>query len=791
MNNETLNKFLKLRKTYIESCFKNLNDMQRFAVLNTEGPLLILAGAGSGKTTVIVNRIRNLLDFGNAYTSDYVCFEPEQQDVVELEQAIEKQTELSARVKQMLKAGNVRPYNVVAITFTNKAAGELKSRINSISAEDGSEVFASTFHSACVRFLRRDSERLGYSQKFAIYDSDDSLRLMKDIVKTANIDDKIFAPKKVLGKISRLKDELITPEEFSETAGEYYEKTIANLYTEYQKKLKLASAFDFDDLIFNTVKLLEQNSDIAEHYRKKFKYVMVDEYQDTSFAQFRLVSLLSGQNICVVGDDDQSIYKFRGATIENILSFEKHFKGAKVVRLEQNYRSTSSILNAANSVIKNNEYRKGKSLWTDNENGEKLTLFVAEDEQDEGQYIAKDILKNRENGMSLKDMAVLYRMNAQSNSIEMQFARNGIPYRVFGGNRFFDRAEIKDILAYFSIVNNPSDDTRLKRIINKPTRKIGDAAVSAVEQVAEGLSLPMLEVIRQAENYPSLSKYIAPLSNFYNIYKTLVESFEQDDLEEFAVNVIEKTGYADMLRKLGQEALTRLENVEELRSSIATFIEESEEASLSDYLENVALVSELDRYSEEDQAVVMMTLHSAKGLEFDVVYIVGLEEGIFPSEMARFNQQDVEEERRLAYVGITRGRKKVTLTRATRRMLFGQTRRHPESRFVAEIDTSCYEEINSQRSTASTFEKIPPKPRTTWSDIKLKSTVGNSGMPMQKTGIIYEKGDTVDHKKFGKGVVLSAVSAGQDTLVEIDFEKAGVKKAMANYAPMKNLSREV
>ncbi len=787
--NENISKFLELRKKYIEQTFSKLNDMQRVAVLQTEGPILILAGAGSGKTTAIVNRIRNLLEFGNAYTSDKVCFEITQDDIDELLLVIDKKNQPSERLKQLLKSGNVNPYNILAITFTNKAAGELKERIQKISTEDGSSVFASTFHSACVRFLRRDAERLGYPTNFAIYDYDDSVRLMKDIIKSTNIDDKIFAPKKVLGRIGRLKDELVTPGEFSETAGEFYEKTVASLYEEYQKRLKTASAFDFDDLIFNTVKLLEQNQDIAEYYRRRFKYVMVDEYQDTSFAQFRLVSLLSGQNICVVGDDDQSIYKFRGATIENILSFEKHFKGANVIRLEQNYRSTSSILNAANSVIKNNENRKGKNLWTDKEDGEKLVVFIAEDEQDEGQYIAKDILLNKEKGVPLKSMAVLYRMNAQSNAVEMQFARSGIPYRVFGGNRFFERAEIKDVLAYFAIVNNKNDNVRLKRIINKPTRKLGDVAVSAVESVAEGLSMSMLDVIKQAENFPSLSKYLTPIKNFHNLYLTLLESFETQDLEQFTVDVIEKTGYANMLRNQGDEGLTRLENVEELRSSIATYIEETAEPTLSEYLEGVALVSDLDSYSEDDEAVVMMTLHSAKGLEFDVVYIVGLEEGIFPSELSRFSKEDVEEERRLAYVGITRGRKKVTLCRSTRRMLFGQTRRNPESRFIAEIDSDCYTEVNSQRVMSGTFAKVPPKQRTTWSDIKLKSSVGGSGNAMQKNaGATYSKGDIVEHKKFGKGKVLSAVPTGDDMLVEVDFETVGIKKAMANYAPMKKSS---
>lgn len=795
--------------------------MQRNAVLNTEGPLLILAGAGSGKTTVLVNRISNLIRFGNAYVSDYLVRQPTEADLDALKAAVLAGADLPDSICPLMRAGDVNPWNILAITFTNKAASELKSRITLSAGEVGTDVFASTFHSACVRFLRRDADRIGYPKSFTIYDSDDSIRVIKSILKDESIDDKIFTPKWLQGHISHFKDQMMDPDEVKVSGGDPRGAVAARVYRIYQSRLYAAGAMDFDDLIFNTVHMLENYPDIADYYHRRFRYIMVDEYQDTSVAQYRLVSLLTGghRNICVVGDDDQSIYRFRGATIENILSFEEHFEGASVIRLEQNYRSTSRILDAANDVISHNKGRKGKNLWTDFGEGDLITVYCADNEVEEAAYVGREVLKNMDLGIPLSQQAVLYRMNAQSNAIENYMQRSGIPYRVVGGTRFFDRAEVKDIISYMCIVENPSDNLRLQRIINRPARKIGDSTVAVIASIAGGLGMNMLDVIRNCEEYPALSRARNALKEFVAIYDRLCEAEQELSPGDFAEKLLDISGYRRMLIDLHEEGITRLENVQELVSSVRSYMIEHPDGDLSGFLEESALISAIDTYDENDDAVVLMTLHSAKGLEFDVVYIVGMEEGIFPGETARYMEDELEEERRLAYVGITRARKKLYMTRAEMRMLFGSTRRRDPSRFLDEFSPGLKDEQNIRRrpgyltgapawgspaqreySTANTIAADFAETGN-WSNYTAASS--NEALrskPSFGTGIsigvqtkkelksdLYEVGDRVNHKVFGNGTIVSVRSMSGDTLLEIKFDTAGVKKAMANYAPMEKI----
>ncbi|MEG1269225.1 MAG: 3'-5' exonuclease [Oscillospiraceae bacterium] len=804
--------FIKLRKEYIAGRFSKLNEVQREAVLHTGGPVLILAGAGSGKTTVVVNRIKNLLEFGDAYESDYVAREIAEKDIELLKQSLSKSAPVSPEIQPLLKTGFIEPWNILAITFTNKAAAELKSRICESVGNSGNDVFAATFHSSCVRFLRRNADLLGFPKNFTIYDTDDSQRALKEIYKDKNIDEKLFPVRAVHGRIGRIKDEMISPTDFAEQAANYNDKIIAQIYAAYQTKLKRAGAFDFDDLIYYTVILLTQFPEIREYYNHKFKYIMVDEYQDTSYAQYRLIELLTDRscNLCVVGDDDQSIYRFRGATIENILNFEERFKGTKVVRLEQNYRSTECILEAANQVISKNKGRKGKTLWTDSGMGDLVSVYCADDEREEAVYVSLKIAKNKGDGIPLKQQAVLYRMNAQSNAIESYFARAGIPYRVIGGLRFYDRAEIKDIMAYLNIIDNPGDDLRLTRIINRPARKIGDATVSQILQISSGLGISMLEVIRDVETYPSLSRAKNSLKEFYSMYEKLVETYHERNLHDFVDELLNITGYRKMLVDMKDEGITKLENVEEFISSIRAFESENPEGDLTLFLEEIALVANIDTYDENTDAVVLMTLHSAKGLEFDCVYIIGMEEGIFPGDQSRFNTEDLEEERRLAYVGITRARKRLYMTRTSMRMLFGQTRRNAESRFMLEFSDDLknddapnktalnsrdksglesrgqYEYRQSNEAANYKIDRVP-KPKPKFGDTISVGGTATAARKAGKTGARFGSGDVVDHKIFGKGKVLSATPLGGDLLLEIDFEKGGKKKAMANYAPLVKL----
>ncbi len=824
--------FLKYRDLYIEKQFGRLNPVQKKAVFSTEGPLLILAGAGSGKTTVLVNRIANIIRFGKAHGSDWLAWPVQEQDVEDLKAAVETDAPLPLNLERQMRYDNARPWNVLAITFTNKAAGELKSRLAAmLGPEVGADVNASTFHSACVRMLRRDADRLGFPKSFTIYDTSDQERAMKETYKELMVDDKFLPLKSAIGQIGRMKDQLISPEEALEAPQDTKAGLLAKVYKNYASRLHKAGAMDFDDLIYYTVRLFQQNPDVLEYYQQKYRYVLVDEYQDTSVAQFHLVRLLAGgyKNVCVVGDDDQSIYRFRGATIENILNFEQHFPGAQVIRLEQNYRSTSNILNAANCVIKNNTGRKGKTLWTQNEDGDKVHHYQAESEQDEASHIATVIGQNLKNGARLRDHAVLYRMNAQSGPVETYFARAGIPYKIVGGQRFYDRKEVKDIISYLSIVANPNDDLRLKRIINEPARKIGGTTLDKMTDIAAGLGTNLLYICENAKDYPTISRAASALNGFWGIYQKMVEASETLPLDEFVSQVLEITGYKKMLEAQGDEGASRLENLGQLISSVKTYADQKGgEASLEGFLEEVALISDLDSYDEENDVVVMMTMHSAKGLEYDYVFIVGMEEGVFPSDMGRFSCEELEEERRLCYVGITRAKKELYLSSSQSRMIFGQTRRNPPSRFLDEIDPHLLDmeespAISARSSFGSGFGSFGGSSysdgghgfgggRREWgsagfsgrstagapSQMRFGGTTAASGRfgtstvgaaaatkrPASGESKSFKPGDVVDHKVFGRGVVLKATPAAGDTIVEIRFEKAGVKKTMANYAPL-------
>ena len=877
--------FCKLRDTYIEKQFGRLNEMQRAAVFTTSGPLLILAGAGSGKTTVLVNRIANLIRFGSAHGSSWTPREVTEDDVKALRTALMTGTDAPSWLDGMLRKDAVRSWNVMAITFTNKAAGELKERLrNMLGGEEGDEVFASTFHSACVRILRRWAEEIGYPRSFTIYDTDDSQRVMKTVYKELSVDDKFFPVKSAINQMSRWKDQLVSPAEALQTPAKDTKGALAaRVYAAYEKKLKEAGAFDFDDLIYQTVQLLAEHKEARDFYQNKYRYLLVDEYQDTSVAQFRLVSLLTGpeKNICVVGDDDQSIYRFRGATIENILNFERVYPGTKTIRLEQNYRSTSNILNAANCVIQHNTERKGKTLWTQNGEGDKVQVYTAENEQDEASHIADIIGQHLREGGHLADHAVLYRMNAQSAPLESYFTRAGIPHKIVGGQRFNDRKEVKDIHSYMSIVANPRDDVRLRRIINEPARKIGATTIDVIADLAGQEGVSMLEIIRHADQYAKLSRAIAPLYKFYQIYERLQDSLENKTLDEFASDVIEITGYKAMLEadaaKGHEDAADRLQNLGQLVNNVKNYCDQQgEEASLEGYLEDIALISDIDNYNESADQVVLMTIHSAKGLEFPYVFLIGMEEGVFPSEMSKYSEADLEEERRLAYVGITRAKKELYISNSVTRMLYGRTQRNEPSRFLREIEPEYLEETRSpvleQRRRlggwGSSYSDTVPGGASGYSGASgwgrgsssygsyggstgygnrsgylnreynagesrgfgsgyaggygssygsHSGSVGGSGgfgsgysrpatpetpakqinftgTPAAKTNANttkhYEPGDVVEHKVFGRGTVVAVKPAAGDQIVEIRFEKVGIKKTMANFAPLTKITEE-
>lgn len=778
-----------LKQRILEQEYPKLNEMQKKAVFQVNGPLLILAGAGSGKTTVLVNRIAHLLEFGDAYHGDTFTPMIDEEEIQFLEDYLAGDNQNRERMVELLAAPTVQPWNVLAITFTNKAANELKERLMARLGEAGGDVRSGTFHSVCVRILRREISALGYTSSFTIYDTDDSLRVIKDCLEDLSVNDKMFPPKTCLAEISRQKDAMISPEEFlKQTESDFRLKTIANIYLLYQRRLKQANAVDFDDIILLTVELFRQFPDVLEHYQNLYKYILVDEYQDTNQLQYQLVSLLSRkhQNLCVVGDDDQSIYKFRGATIENILSFEQQFSNAVVIRLEQNYRSTQHILDAANKVIENNQGRKGKNLWTRNGEGEKVVVFRGRDDYEESSFVTQTIEDDVQKGMKFSDHAILYRMNAQSNNIERHLIKSGIDYRIVGGTKFFDRKEIKDVLAYFHVIDNPSDTVRLKRIINEPKRGIGEATVKTVEMIAHQTGLSMFEVMRSADQYNALAKKSKPLMAFVEMIEELANEELTFGLDELLDDLMEATGYRISLTAQGVEGRVRLENIEELKSNLVKYMEENPQGDLSGFLEEVSLFTDLDNLNASDDKVILMTIHSAKGLEFPVVFIMGMEEGIFPSYNSMQSESEIEEERRLAYVGITRAKEKLILTNAGQRMIFGNTNRNLPSRFLKELPEENIEVIDNTRTVYRQPQQVRPTETTRTIRPEVES-VGMSGKPPQAT-LDFAAGDTVMHKVFGKGMVLSLTPMGNDTLVEVAFDKVGTKKIMANFAKLTKLS---
>ena len=797
MNDVFEQRFLTARRQVIASRFSHLNDMQQRAVLTTQGPLLLLAGAGSGKTTVLINRIANLIRYGSASDSAEIPDYVEEADVEYLEHYLNHPTEeLRPYAEQLCTYQPAAPWSIIAITFTNKAANEMKERLGNLLGEEAGDIWAMTFHSACCRILRRDIDRLGYTSQFTIYDSSDSERVMKDVLKDMQLDEKSFPPKLFLNLISRAKDQMQEPDEFdriASNAGDFRMEKCATAYAEYQKRLKEANALDFDDIILLTVRLLQEHEDVRRYYQRKFRYVLIDEYQDTNHLQYLLASLLAGgyENICVVGDDDQSIYKFRGATIENILDFEKQYRGAKVIRLEQNYRSTQAILSAANAVIAHNSGRKGKSLWTQNGQGEQIQVYESANESDEANFVATRIFKLSK-GRSYKDIAVLYRTNAQSNALEYAFKRNGIPYRIIGGTRFFDRAEVKDMLAYLCVINNRADDLRLRRIINNPPRGIGAKTLENAQRLATAEGQNLYSVIANASDYGPHEKSAAKLEKFRDLIEDCADLLDTLDLPEFYEELLIRTGYIAMLEeKNDAESRTRAENVRELKSSIVSYMENTDAPSLSGFLEEIALYTDIEQYDVEAEAVVMMTMHSAKGLEFDHVCLVGFEDGLFPSSRSTTSREDLEEERRLCYVAITRAKQTLAISYARQRMLYGHTTYGRPSQFLDELPAELVKSNRKPKPAVPELGYIPVRSNMygdydSWAPQKpavpkrkqYSSVVGTSG----KNGGTFRKGDMVNHRAFGRGMVLSVLPMGNDALLEIAFDEIGTKKLMANTA---------
>ena len=812
-------RFIQARHDAIATEYSNLNPCQRQGVLATEGPLLLLAGAGSGKTTVLIHRVANLLRFGRGSDTDEIPIPISEDEVQFLEQYAAAPDAAQRPLMEYLCAVEpARPWEVLAITFTNKAANELKERLGRMLGEEvAADVWASTFHSACVRILRRDIDRLGFDRSFTIYDSDDSKRVIKDIIKELELEEKSFPPREVQTIISRAKNDMQTPEDFAEQGkaiNDWRKIRMGKVYSLYNKKLRDANALDFDDLLWHTVRLLETASDVREYYQRKFRYILIDEYQDTNALQYRLAALLTNQakNICVVGDDDQSIYRFRGADITNILSFERQFKGARVIRLEQNYRSTQNILDAANAVIRHNQGRKGKTLWTENGRGELVTVKTTYNESDEANFVLGQIMMYYRRGGNWGDCAVLYRTNAQSNAMEYACKRNGVPYKIYGGLKFFDRAEVKDMLAYLCVINNPADDLRLRRIINVPARKIGATTVDKAQLIAARYGLTLYDVLCRAEEFPELKSSAAKLKAFTDMIEEMRRRLPDCPLPEFYDYVCERSGYAPALREKDDvESRGRLENVQELKSSILTYLENAEgtEPSLSGFLDEIALYTDLDSRADGDNCVTMMTMHAAKGLEFPQVFVVGMEEGLFPGNRAMGDGAEMEEERRLCYVAMTRAREKLTLTNARQRTLYGRTTPCMPSRFLNEIPeenmewlskpqprSESWEERDSdygdrgygssyggygQRSAAPVVtRREPAEPKAG----ALRSAAGASKVAPKAAAprMQIQAGETVEHDAFGRGLVLSVRAMGGDALVEVAFDSVGTKKLMLKMA---------
>ena len=790
-NKDIKKSFLTLKRAMFDKIYSSLNTEQRKAVYSVNGPLLVLAGAGSGKTTVLVRRIAHILRFGNAYFDTALPPDLDENELCRLQKIYnEADVDTIASELERYCTGVCNPWEVMTITFTNKAANEMKVRLGKILGETvGADVWAGTFHSICVRILRKYTIQAGLKPNFTIYDTDDCKKIITQCIKNMNLDDKVFVPRNVMNIISRAKDSLMSPEEFEAVNKKDYKlQNVARIYAKYTMVLEDANAVDFDDIIYRTVNLLKNCEEAREYYQKRFKYVCIDEYQDTNKAQFELAKLLTGRyrNIMVVGDDDQSIYKFRGATIENILTFNKTFDDAKTIKLEQNYRSTGNILSAANDVIKNNKGRLGKNLWSAGDMGEKIIVKNLSNQIEEGKYITNVISTSvLSEGRKYGDFAILYRMNAQSNALESVFARSGIPYKILGGTRFYDRKEIKDVLAYLSLMCNRSDDIRLERVINEPKRKIGETTVKAIRDIAAVERCSMFSVMERAREYTALSKSADKLIQFCDLINELDAMSTQMPLNSLFEEVINKTGYMAMLLTMADTEIDRVQNVQELVSNALEYQNNDPEPTLRGFLENVALISDIDSYDDSSDAVVMMTIHSAKGLEFPVVFLPGLEEGIFPGMQSSAIPEELEEERRLAYVAITRAKTKLYMTYVHERMLFGRSQYNKPSRFVGEISKEnadfglTYKEKMEQNreaqrkaveSARKPYSKIPPAPMK---------------KPTQKQEI--NVGDIVEHVMFGKGDVMSVTKMGSDILYEIAFETVGTKKLMGSYVKLKKL----
>ena len=785
---------LALRRAVLEKDFARMNDRQKQAVFTVNGPLLILAGAGSGKTTVLINRIANILRYGDAYNSTYLRDDLDENDIAACKAYIENGTPLTTETQEHLSVSACAPWRIMAITFTNKAAGELKDRLCAMLGETANDIWASTFHSTCARILRRDGERIGYSSHFTVYDTDDQRRLMKSILKELDISEKNITPKSILNEISRAKDSLISPAEYALTVGDDFRlKIISRAYTTYQKRLEDADAMDFDDLINKVVELFKKCPDVLEYYQNRFRYLMVDEYQDTNHAQYTFVRMLAEKsgNLCVVGDDDQSIYKFRGATIENILSFENTFQNATVIRLEQNYRSTQNILDAANAVIEHNTERKGKTLWTQNGTGAMIHLHTAENETDEAERITKIILDGVAAGRKFSDYAVLYRMNSQSLTFERNFAKSGVPHRIIGGTRFYERREIREMIAYLSVINNPSDEMRLRRIINTPKRSIGDRSVEVAAQIGQQTGETLFEVVSHAKDYPALSRAANKMTLFAAQMQGLIElnNDEEVTLGELYDELVERIDYLNFLKTDDPEsAEDRAANVQELASNLRRFEEENPEGTLSDFLEEVSLITDIDNYDNNADSVVLMTVHSAKGLEFPVVFLPVMEENIFPGMASVYVPSEVEEERRLAYVAITRAKEELYIFHAESRMIFGMTNRNRVSRFVEEIPETLVEHTRSRDYSARPVSMPSFGGAKPFGEAPKTKSVAEAGGFTPKPRVkpapagTYRVGDTVLHKAFGTGLIVSATPMANDTLLEVAFDKVGTKKLFANFA---------
>ncbi len=837
----TEERYIGAKRALFDKVYGSLNEKQRDAIFTVNDPLLVLAGAGSGKTTVLVRRIAFIIRYGNAYYSTYVPYGTDDARVAELEHALSLPADqIERHILPEFTNNACEPYRILAITFTNKAAGEIKERLSKMFPEDGAtagEIWTGTFHSVCVRILRRHGEKMGYRQGFTIYDTDDSKKAVIAAMERCGIDEKLLPVKGVMSAISRAKDRLMSPDDFAMEAGsDYRKKQIARVFECYQQLLRESNALDFDDIIVQTVRLLQKYEDVRESYQKRFKYVCVDEFQDTNVAQLQLTVLLSGfyNNLMVVGDDDQSIYRFRGATIENILTFDKTFPSAKVIKLEQNYRSTQTILDAANAVIANNAGRKGKTLWTAAGEGEKLHLRLCEDQNAEARFVVDTVNRTVAGKTACyRDFAVLYRTNAQAQSIEKAFARSGIPYRVLGGTRFTDRKEIRDAVAYLQLVNNRDDNIRLARIINEPRRKIGQKTLDTVALIAEEQGCSHFSVVEHADKYGALERSRTTLLQFAALINSLSELAKTVSPDVLFDAILDRSGYRQMLIDAGLEEKERLENLDEFKSGILEYMEENEEPTLTGFLEETSLVADVDRYDETADAVVMMTVHSAKGLEFPIVFLPGMEDGLFPGmQTITAGESEMEEERRLAYVAITRAKRELYVLHTRSRLLYGQTMYNPVSRFVSEIPSSLVEKPNDDGDTytgcgaptrASAWggygsfaggrgsvygsrgaEAPAAQKRTYYSERPAPKPVGRTAPPAPERATVgralapnatkkatpvaaFKAGDRVRHMNFGEGEILSVRPMGADILYEIAFDTVGTKKLMATYARLKKV----